>query len=203
MLCSKHAKACKRSWSNHFVLQYPIPASNCLMHHRDYCAWPNLLPAYKSVDVLQNHPLVITTFWNICALTISQSATVYLLATSFTGFEHVPPLRASRACVHLPLFMIFAQAMHKILLTDNSSAALTASADKLHWCICAGARMTKGLHICRHLHKAGWRVVLVDYDRWWMQGSRLSACCAAFFTVPDPEQDPVGEVARLHLQVDT
>ena len=57
---------------------------------------------------------------------------------------------------------------------------------------CTGARMTKGLHICRHLHKAGWRVVLVDYDRWWMQGSRWSACCDAFFTVPDPEQNPVG-----------
>ena len=57
---------------------------------------------------------------------------------------------------------------------------------------CSGARMTKGLHICRHLQKAGWRVVLVDYDRWWMQGSRLSGCCAAFHTVPDPEQDPIG-----------
>ena len=53
--------------------------------------------------------------------------------------------------------------------------------------------MTKGLHICRHLHKAGWRVVLVDYDRWWMQGSRLSSCCAAFHTVPDPEQNPIGD----------
>ena len=60
----------------------------------------------------------------------------------------------------------------------------------------AGARMTKGLHICRHLHKAGWRVVLVDYDRWWMQGSRLSACCAAFHTVPDPEQNPIGEASH-------
>lgn len=56
--------------------------------------------------------------------------------------------------------------------------------------------MTKGLHICRHLHKAGWRVVLVDYDRWWMQGSRLSACCAAFHTVPDPEQNPIGEASH-------
>ena len=54
--------------------------------------------------------------------------------------------------------------------------------------------MTKGLHICRHLHRAGWRVVLVDYDRWWMQGSRLSSCCAEFLTVPDPEQDSVGKL---------
>ncbi len=184
--------------------QYPTPASNCLMPRMDFCAWPNLLPAYNSVDVLGSHPLVITTLWNIRALAISQPANVYLLATPLTGSEHVPPLRASRACgVHLPLLVIFAQAMHKALLGDNSSAALTASADKLYWCICTGARMTKGLHICRHLHKAGWRVVLVDYDRWWMQGSRLSACCAAFFTVPDPEQDPVGEVAPTFLlQVD-
>ena len=27
---------------------------------------------------------------------------------------------------------------------------------------CAGAKSTKGLHVCRHLHRAGWRVVLVD-----------------------------------------
>lgn len=148
-------------------------------------------------------PLVVTTFWNIRALAITRPANLYLLGTPVAGAEHVPPLRASRACgVHLPVLMIFAQVVHRALVADNSSAALTASADKLYCCICTGARMTKGLHICRHLHKAGWRVVLVDYDRWWMQGSRLSACCAAFFTVPDPEQDPVGEAAHLHLQVD-
>ena len=60
--------------------------------------------------------------------------------------------------------------------------------------IVAGARMTKGLHIARHMHKAGWRVVLVDFERWWMQGSRWSSCVAAFHCVPDPEQNPVGEL---------
>ncbi len=157
----------------------------------------NSLPAYNSVDVLESHPLVVTTFWTIWALAISQLPTVSLLAMPLTGFEHASPLRASRAFdTHLLVLMIFAQTMHIAWLGDTSSAAITAIADKLYWCFCTGARMTKGLHICRHLHKAGWRVVLVDYDRWWMQGSRLSACCAAFFTVPDPEQDPVGEVAR-------
>ena len=29
----------------------------------------------------------------------------------------------------------------------------------------AGAKSTKGLHVCRHLHRAGWRVVLVDVKR--------------------------------------
>ena len=29
----------------------------------------------------------------------------------------------------------------------------------------AGAKSTKGLHVCRHLHRAGWRVVLVDVER--------------------------------------
>ena len=60
--------------------------------------------------------------------------------------------------------------------------------------------MTKGLHLCRHLHKAGWRVVLVDYDRWWMQGSRLSSCCAAFHIVPDPEQDSIGKTGPEFAQ---
>ena len=26
----------------------------------------------------------------------------------------------------------------------------------------AGAKSAKGLHVCRHLHRAGWRVILVD-----------------------------------------
>ena len=32
--------------------------------------------------------------------------------------------------------------------------------------ICAGGNKTKALHVCRHLHRAGWRVVLVDSDKW-------------------------------------
>lgn len=29
-------------------------------------------------------------------------------------------------------------------------------------CLAAGAKSTKGLHVCRQLHRAGWRVILVD-----------------------------------------
>ena len=29
-----------------------------------------------------------------------------------------------------------------------------------------GAKSTKGLHVCRHLHRAGWRVVLVDVHKY-------------------------------------
>lgn len=52
--------------------------------------------------------------------------------------------------------------------------------------------MTKGLHVCRQLRRAGWRVVAVDYDKWWMGMSRFSTSVAAFHTVPDPGRDSLG-----------
>lgn len=50
--------------------------------------------------------------------------------------------------------------------------------------------MTKALHVCRHLHAAGWRVVLVETHKYWHVGSRLSSSVEAFATVPIPELDP-------------
>ena len=38
----------------------------------------------------------------------------------------------------------------------------------------AGGHMTKGLHMIRHLHAAGWRVVVTDYPKWNMAMGRFS-----------------------------
>lgn len=50
--------------------------------------------------------------------------------------------------------------------------------------------MTKALHVCRHLHAAGWRVVLVETFKYWHVGSRLSNSVDAFHRVPIPELHP-------------
>lgn len=50
--------------------------------------------------------------------------------------------------------------------------------------------MTKALHVCRHLHSAGWRVVLLETTKYWHVGSRLSRNVDRFARVPIPELDP-------------
>jgi hypothetical protein len=62
---------------------------------------------------------------------------------------------------------------------------------------CAGGKMTKALHVCRHLHAAGWRVVLLETHKYWHVGARLSASVAAFHTVPVPEQDAARYVRAI------
>ncbi|CAL5223879.1 g6471 [Coccomyxa viridis] len=63
--------------------------------------------------------------------------------------------------------------------------------------IVSGAKSTKGLHMCRHLHRAGWRVVLVDVKRNWAAGARWSGCVAAFRTYPEPNLDPLGYLEAI------
>lgn len=50
--------------------------------------------------------------------------------------------------------------------------------------------MTKALHVCRHLHSAGWRVVLLETHKYWHVGARLSTSVDTFVTVPVPELNP-------------
>ena len=53
--------------------------------------------------------------------------------------------------------------------------------------------MTKGLHMIRHLHAAGWRVVVTDYPKWGMAMGRFSNGCSRFEMVSDPSKDPEGQ----------
>eukprot|EP00775_Hariotina_reticulata_P007119 gene7120-7333_t len=53
-----------------------------------------------------------------------------------------------------------------------------------------GGKMTKALHVCRQLHAAGWRVVLLETQKYWHVGSRFSNSVHAFYTVPVPEDCP-------------
>jgi hypothetical protein len=57
--------------------------------------------------------------------------------------------------------------------------------------IVSGGNKTKALHVCRHLHRAGWRVVLVDSDKNWCSCSRFSNSVAKFYPVPIPNEKPL------------
>jgi hypothetical protein len=50
--------------------------------------------------------------------------------------------------------------------------------------------MTKALHVCRQLHAAGWKVVLLETHKYWHVGSRFSNSVDTFYTVPVPEDRP-------------
>ena len=60
--------------------------------------------------------------------------------------------------------------------------------------------MTKGLHMIRHLHAAGWRVVVTDYTKWNMAMGQFSTGCSRFQLVADPSQDPEGPDLSQPLQ---
>jgi hypothetical protein len=60
-----------------------------------------------------------------------------------------------------------------------------------------GGKMTKSLHFVRWFAKAGYRVVLVETPKYWHVGARFSRGVAAFYTVPDPREDPEKYVEGL------
>jgi predicted ATP-grasp superfamily ATP-dependent carboligase len=61
----------------------------------------------------------------------------------------------------------------------------------------AGARMTKTLQLARSFHAAGHRVILIDTEKFWLNGNRFSNTVAKFYTVPDPNQDLEGYTKKL------
>lgn len=61
----------------------------------------------------------------------------------------------------------------------------------------AGARMTKTLHLARSFHDAGHRVILIDTERFWLNGNQFSNAVAGFYTVPDPQKDLTGYTKAL------
>lgn len=61
----------------------------------------------------------------------------------------------------------------------------------------AGARMTKTLQLARSFHAAGHRVVLIDTEKFWLNGNQFSNAVAGFYTVPDPQKDLEGYTKRL------
>lgn len=61
----------------------------------------------------------------------------------------------------------------------------------------AGARMTKTLQLARSFHAVGHRVILIDTEKFWLNGNQFSNAVAKFYTVPDPGKDLEGYIQAL------
>ena len=60
-----------------------------------------------------------------------------------------------------------------------------------------GSRMTKTLQLARSFHAAGHRAIIVDTDKYWLNGNQFSNAVAASYTVPDPQKDLEGYIQAL------
>ena len=60
-----------------------------------------------------------------------------------------------------------------------------------------GSRMTKTLQLARSFHAAGHRAIIVDTDKYWLNGNQFSNSVAASYTVPDPQKDLAGYIQAL------
>lgn len=60
-----------------------------------------------------------------------------------------------------------------------------------------GGKMAKSLHFARWFWKAGYKVVMVETEKYWLVGSRWSRAVTAFETVPCPRVNPKGYVDGL------
>ncbi len=60
-----------------------------------------------------------------------------------------------------------------------------------------GSRMTKTLQLARSFHAAGHRAIIVDTDKYWLNGNQFSNAVAGSYTVPDPQKDLAGYIQAL------
>lgn len=67
----------------------------------------------------------------------------------------------------------------------------------------AGARMTKTLQLARSFHAAGHRVILIDTEKFWLNGNQFSRAVAGFYTVPDPQKNLEGYTNALRAIAET
>jgi predicted ATP-grasp superfamily ATP-dependent carboligase len=57
--------------------------------------------------------------------------------------------------------------------------------------------MTKTLQLARSFHSAGHRVILIDTEKFWLNGNQYSNAVAGFYTVPDPQKNLEGYTKAL------
>ena len=78
-------------------------------------------------------------------------------------------------------YCLAAAAYHRLFATT------TAPPSNGKTVIITGGKMTKSLHLIRHLKAAGCRVVLCETGKYWMVASRFSSCVDRFVTTPVPD----------------
>merc|ERR1712151_638251 len=60
-----------------------------------------------------------------------------------------------------------------------------------------GGKMAKSLHFARWFWKSGYKVVMVETEKYWLAGSRWSRAVTWFDTVPCPRNNPKGYIDGL------
>ena len=85
---------------------------------------------------------------------------------------------------------------------DVAGLAFPVNDGKRHTVLVTGAKMSKALHAARALWRAGHRVILVETDKYWCSGSRLSRAVTAFDTVTCPRVDGKAYLADLQRVFD-
>lgn len=84
--------------------------------------------------------------------------------------------------------------LRRFFQLSPSQPTLTATPKTI---LIAGARMTKTLQLARSFHMAGHRVILIDTEKFWLNGNQYSNTVAGFYTVPDPQKDLSGYTKAL------
>lgn len=98
----------------------------------------------------------------------------------------------------VPLLLLHALCQLFSPRDEVAYVALPLKDGKQHTVLVTGAKMSKALHAARSLWRAGHRVILVETDKYWCSGSRLSRAVTAFETVRDPRVD--GKAYLMDLQ---
>jgi len=62
-----------------------------------------------------------------------------------------------------------------------------AIADHPQTILVSGGKMTKALQLARSFHRAGHRVILVEYHKYWLTGHRFSWDVDQFYAIPRPD----------------
>lgn len=124
------------------------------------------------------------------------------------GTSGVPQHRL-RALLHLaalvltvPLLLLYA--LHQLLLRREDVTGIPSPVKdgRRRTVLVTGAKMAKALHAARALWRAGHRVVLVETDKYWCSGSRLSRAVTAFATVTCPRVDGKAYLSDLQRVFD-
>lgn len=124
---------------------------------------------------------------------------LFALQRTMSEFETLPRLRCLLSIVlmifFLPVSLLYTLAVFLRGLGDSSRRRpVTADSPVV---MVTGGKMAKSLHMARWFWKCGYRVVMIETDKYWLVGSRWSRAVTAFETVPCPRTDARGYVDGL------
>lgn len=114
-------------------------------------------------------------------------------------YEAVPRLRALLSLIVLflsfPLTLLFGiVALARDAGQESRRKAIGPDAPVV---LLNGGKMSKSYMMARWFWHAGYKVVLVEIDKYWLSGARWSRAVTGFETVPCPRIDPKGYVDGL------